>query len=198
MKNLTYILLLFATAACAQTRQDSLDMRRDMDAYYRVTLRLDYDSLLYFMPPATFDIAPKESIKEQLKEAFESEDIKIRFDAFQYGQPSSVGKTGEHLYALLPYDAAMTMVLADSDTTMIGMVFYAMQLQFGSGNVEKKPDNSLYIKTPNKRMIAIKSPGHDSWKFIEDKRSSDLPGDSQTQQLVDMVIPKEVLDATVK
>ena len=178
--------------------QDSLDMRRDMDAYYRVTLSLDYDSLLHFMPPATFDIAPKESIKEQLKEAFESEDIKIRFESFQYGQPSPVGKTGEHLYALLPYDAAMTMILSESDSTTLGMIFFAMQLQFGSGNVEQKPNNSLYIKTPGKRMIAIKSPGHDSWKFIEDKRSSDLPGDSQTQELVDMVIPKEVLDATKK
>ena len=92
----------------------------------------------------------------------------------------------------------MTMIMTDSDTTMLGMVFFAMQLQFGSENVEKKPDNSLFIKTPDKRMIAIKSPGHDSWKFIEDKRSSDLPGDDQTRQLVDMVIPKEVLDATKK
>ena len=92
----------------------------------------------------------------------------------------------------------MTMTMTDSDTTMLGMVYYAMGLQFGSENVERKPDNSLYIKTPGKRMIAIKSPGHDSWKFIEDKRSSDLPGDSQTQELVDMVIPKEVLDATKK
>ncbi len=192
------LLLLIATAAAAQSKQDSLDMRQDMAQYYSATLNLQYDSLLYFMPPATFDIAPKESIKEQLKEAFESEEIKIRFVFFQYGLPTSVGKTGDHLYALIPYDAAMTMTMTDSDTTMLGMVFYAMGLQFGSENVERKPDNSLYIKTPNKRMLAIKSPGHDSWKFIEDKRNSNLPGDEQTQQLVDMVIPKEVLDATKK
>ena len=183
MKNLSQIalLLLIATAAAAQSKQDSLDMRQDMAQYYSATLNLQYDSLLYFMPPATFDIAPKESIKEQLKEAFESEEIKIRFVFFQYGLPTSVGKTGDHLYALIPYDAAMTMTMTDSDTTMLGMVFYAMGLQFGSENVERKPDNSLYIKTPNKRMLAIKSPGHDSWKFIEDKRNSNLPGDEQTQ-----------------
>jgi hypothetical protein len=202
MKNLSLIaaalLLLSAATTHAQTKQDSLDIRRDMNAYMRATLRLDYDSLLLFMPPATFGIAPKEEIKQQLREAFESEEIKIKFEHFEYGQPTPVGKTGEHLYAIIPYDAAMTMTIVDADSTTIGMVFFAMQLQFGSGNVERKPDNNLFIKTPDKRMIAIKSPEHDTWKFIEDKRNSDLPGDNETQQLVDLVIPKEVLEATKK
>lgn len=196
---ITALLLLLVTAAGAQTKQDSLDLRRDMAAYMRISFALDYDSLLFFMPPAIFDIAPKEAIKAQLQGAFENEIVKIAFEKFEYLQPTPVGKTGEHLYALIPYDAAMSMRLTESaDTTAMGFIFMTMQVQFGSKNVERKPDNSLYIKTPDKRMIAIKSPGHDSWKFIEDKRVGDLPGDDQTQQLVDMVIPKEVLDATKK
>ncbi len=191
------VFLLLVTAAGAQTKQDSLDLRRDMESYKRVSLNLHYDSLLFFMPPATFELAPKEAIKEQLQSAFENEVINIGFEKFDYQKPTSVGKAGEHLYALIPYDAALTMTAVDtSDAATNGMIFMAMQTQFGSANVKKMPNKSLYITTPNKRMIAIKSPGHTSWKFIEDKRGGNLPGDEQTQGMVDMVIPKEVLDAT--
>lgn len=190
-------LLLLACAATAQTKQDSLDLRRDMNAYKRVSLNIDYDSLVFFMPPAMFAIVPKEDIKEQLRSAFENEIVKIGFDQFEYKNLTPVGKTGEHLYAIVPYDAAMTMTLTDTtDSATVGMVFLAMQMQFGSQNVEQRPDKSMFIKTPDKQMIAIKSPGHDSWKFIEDKRKGEAPGDAQTQELVDRVIPKEVLDAT--
>jgi hypothetical protein len=151
------------------------------------------------LPPATFDIAPKEDIKEQLRSAFENEMIKIGFERFDYKNPSPVGKTGQHLYAIVPYDAAMTMTLTDtSDTQTVGMVLMAMKVQFGSDNVTQRPDKSMFIKTPDKQMIAIKSPEHGSWKFIEDKRVGGAPGDEQSQQLVDMVIPKEVLEATRK
>lgn len=195
--HLIFLLLLLAASAGAQTKQDSLDLLRDMDTYQRVSLRIDYDSLLYFMPPETFDIVPKEDIKEQLRSAFESDRIKITFEDFKYLPLYKFGKTGDHLYAIVPYDAAITMTLADtSDTATVGMILMAMKVQFGSTNVTQNPDKSMLIKTPGKHMIAVKSPGYSSWKFIEDKRESGAPGDDEVQEFIDMVLPKEVLEAT--
>ena len=194
---LTAFLLLLAAAAGAQTKQDSLDLLRDMEAYKRVTFSLHYDSLLYFMPPAMFDLVTKSDLKEQLRSSFENEMVKVGFDSFEYLQLRPLGKAGEHLYAIVPYNAAITMTLTDtSDDAMVGMVLMAMRVQFGSENVTQTPSKAMLIKTPNKKMIAIKSPGFDSWKFIEDKREGTMPSDAQTQQLVEKVIPQEVLDAT--
>ena len=198
--HLIFLLLLLATSSAgAQTRQDSLDLIRDLDIYRRISLRIDYDSLMFFMPPETFNIVPKEDLKEQLRSAFENEMLAIRFESFEYKPVSRVGKAGEHLFATVPYDAAMTMILADtSEAATVGMILMAMKVQFGSDNVTQNPDKSMLIKTPEKQMIAIKSPNHNSWKFIEDKRVGGAPGDEEVQQFIDMVLPKEVLEATKK
>lgn len=195
--HLAFLLVLLAASAGAQTRQDSLDLLKDLDTYQRVSLRLDYDSLLYFMPPETFDIVTKEDIEGQLRAAFESDRIAIRFESFKFNTIPYVGKTGNHLYATVPYEAAITMTLADtSDAATVGMILMAMKVQFGSANVTQQPDKSMLIKTPDKQMIAVKSPGYTSWKFIEDKRKTPAPGDEEIQEFIDMVLPKEVLEAT--
>ena len=65
------IFLFFAQLAPAQTKQDAADLSRDLEVYRRVTLTLHYDSIIYFMPPAMFDLAPKEMLVEQIRQALQ-------------------------------------------------------------------------------------------------------------------------------
>jgi hypothetical protein len=199
MRNIFCLALLLAVLrpAAAQTRQDSLDLARDVDSYMRISMKIDYDSLLYFMPPAMFDMVPKDVLNAQLRSAFENDVVKITLEDFVVKPPFVVGKAGEHLYSTVGYEGSMTMrLLGEPDSTASGMVYLAMGMQFGMDNVQKRPDGTLHIRMPGKRMIAIKSPGFDSWKFIEDKRKSTAPGDEATQDLVNEVLPAEVLEAT--
>ena len=55
-----------------QTNRDSLDLRRDLHAYHLVSKSLNYDSILYFMPPAFFTVVPQEVMKSTLKRELNS------------------------------------------------------------------------------------------------------------------------------
>jgi len=186
--------LLFAFAAHSQTRQDSLDLWRDMKTYYKVNKKRDYDSILNFMPPKFFSIAPKALMKSGLKKTFESDLILMSFDTFSYTSVQPLVKFDTVLATMVGYDIALSMTFTGGqDSSYVEMIKESMSEKYGEANVRVSSTNSkkLEIKTPGIKMFALKEPKWDSWKFLEDKRAY---GDERQQKMLDMVVPKAVLD----
>ena len=191
---LAFSCLLFVFAAQSQTRQDSLDLWRDMKTYYRVNKKLDYDSVLNFMPPKFFSVAPKNLMKEGLKKTFESDLFLVNFDTFNYKSVQPLVKFGNMLGTMVGYDIAMSITFTgEQDSSYIKMKKESMSAKYGEENVRVSLTNGtkLEIKTPGKKMFALKEPEWDSWKFLEDKRGS---RDERQQKMLDVVIPKAMLD----
>jgi len=186
--------LLFAFAAHSQTRQDSLDLWRDLKTYGRVNKKFDYDSVLNFMPPKFFSVAPKALMKNGLKRTFESDLFLMNFDTFIYTSVQPLIKFDTVLATMVGYDMALSITFTgEQDSSYAEMMKESMSEKYGEENVRVSSTNSkkLEIKTPGKKMFALKEPEWDSWKFLEDKRGY---GDERQQKMLDMVIPKAVLD----
>lgn len=186
--------LLFVFSANGQTTQDSLDLWRDMKTYYRVNRKLDYDSILNFMPPKFFTVAPKALMKNGLKSTFESAEFRMSFDTFAYGTVQPLVKFENVLGTMVNYEMAMSITfIGEQDSGYVEMMKEMMSEKYGEENVRVSPANSskLDIYLPGKKMFALKEPEWDSWKFLEDKRAD---GDERQQKLLDMVIPKAMLE----
>lgn len=197
------ILLLAAlslSGLSAQSKQDNLDLQRDLETYRRVTLQLDYDSLLGFMPPKMLDMIPAEQLKMQLEQAFDNDDLYIKLDSMRYGAVPAVKKAGDYLCAIIPYSGHMEMHFKESrDSAFMNMMVPMLAAQFGEGTIHLMgADTSLYlsIALQEKNLIAFKSKEFTSWKFIEDKRGPDTEADSQEMMMLTMFVPEEVLAET--
>lgn len=184
----------FISTVNSQTLRDSLDLRRDLDSYQRVSMKLDIDSILAFMPPKMFTIAPKNRIKESLESTFINEDFTMGFDTLAYGAMLPLVKIGNQFCTMVNYNIRMSITFSGKpDSALVNILTEVFSEEYGADNVQIDPKNSarLNIKSPDKKMFALKEPGWDSWKFLEDTRAD---ADSNQRKIMDMVIPKEVLD----
>jgi hypothetical protein len=192
---LVFSFLLFACEAKSQTRQDSLDLWRDMRAFHRVNQKLDYDSILNFMPPRFFAIAPKGLMKSALQNTFENENFRMGFDTMNYKSVLPLVKIGNQICTMVHYDTGISITFSEEqDSIFINMMTETFSAQYGAENVRVNPENrsKLEIRALDKKMFAFKEPEWDSWKFLEDKRGEG--DDARQQKILDMVIPKEVLE----
>ncbi|MBK6929554.1 MAG: hypothetical protein IPH12_01330 [Saprospirales bacterium] len=202
--SLLWVLLLccYAPAAYSQSKQDNADLQRDLATYRRATLRLDYDTLLAFMPPQLLELAPKEQLRAQLEQAFNNDELYMVFDSMAYGQVPPVAKTGEYLYAVVPYTGHMQMHFkTPRDSAFMERMVSMLENEFRTGKLQQESTGSsryITITMHDKHLLAFKTPAFDSWKFIEDKRGPEAPEDSQDMMLIKMIVPAEVLDATEK
>ena len=74
--NSTLLLLALALIPlCAQSKQDKRELERDLQTYRRVSMRMDADSLMLFMPPKMLDMIPREQLKTQIEQAFANEEV---------------------------------------------------------------------------------------------------------------------------
>lgn len=186
--------LFIVFTARSQTKQDSLDLWRDLNAYQRVNSRLDYDSILGFMPPKLFTVVPKNMMKQVLKSTFEDKEFKMELGGMVYDSVLPVVKIGNQICTMVGYDVEASITFTgEQDSSFLEIMIGVFTTQYGAENVSVDSQNTskFNIKMPDKWMFALNEPEWDSWKFLEDKRSD---GNEHQQKLMDLVIPREVLD----
>lgn len=181
-----------ATAAEAQTKKElAATLSRDLAALQNATQRLNFDSLVMFMPPAMFNIMPKDSLVRDMNKAFDNEYFSMQVGNYRNVKIPKPKKAGNYHYSLVEYVGEITMKYK-TETETNKMMANIMKMQFGKDNVEDMGAEGLKIKLKNKKMIAFKDPSVNHWYIVEDKRQS------KEAIMMDLIVPVEVLEALDK
>lgn len=196
MKKAIFALLFlpaFLTSLRGQTLQDSFDLRADLATYRRINFRLDFDSILMFMPPTLFKIMPKPLMKNTLEQSFRSEDFSITIDSMTVSSVSPLIKREAYRAAFVRYRMVISFTFTNAeDSLFMQTLTGAFETEYGAENVRKNPAHpeKLAIVVPDNRMFALKEDSWDSWKFTEDKRD----GEAGERMLMARIVPKPILD----
>jgi len=171
-------------------------LSRDLEAYRKYTLALNFDSSLQFMPPKTFEIVPFDTLKANMLQAMDNEYMTIQMASFQFDpkRKPKIKKAGVYHWALVPYTGSMRMVLKGEEEFK-AILIPAMKSQFGEKNVTMEGDSTMQIALKSKTLIAYKDPASPIWFMIEDKRLDKGQGSEAERLFFNSVLPEEVLKA---
>jgi hypothetical protein len=199
MKKLLLLFLLTASLSTvwAQSKKElrkSLD--RDLATYLRVSLRMDYDSIYGFMPPEFFDIVNRDSITEMFSKVMDNDEFKLTMTDFKFSPKRTIKSTERYHWALVPYDASMTMAFKqDHEDGFFNLMKSVMENQFGKGNVVLE-GKTMRLAMKNKFILVFKPKSQLNWYMIEDKRNQSGMDADQQMFILQSVVPKEVLSAS--
>lgn len=193
---LTALLFTISTLQAQSKKVLASMLSRDLEAYKKHTLALNFDSSLQFMPPKTFEMIPFDSLKTTMLKALDNEYMKIQMASFQFDskRKPKIKKAGVYSWALVPYTGSMRMVFKGEEPFR-AIVIPVMKSQFGEKYVTMENDSTMLIALKNKKLIAFKAPDSPIWHMIEDKRFDTGPGNEAERLFVNSVLPEEVLKA---
>lgn len=168
------------------------ELQNDVQAYLVGNIRMDFDTVLAYMPPKLFEAAPKEAVKESLRQSFDNDALTLRFDTFFVTHYDTIRQSGPYRFTTVLYGGRATLTVKVDDVNFGAMIFGFMEQQYGSGSVipDVNQPKVYTIHLSNRKMIAFRRPEYDTWKFLEDKRESQVP---EERQAFLEIIPPEVL-----
>ena len=200
MKHLVLCLTAFLSIAAglqAQSKKElSTSLSKDLEAYRKYTLALDFNQSLQFMPPKLFDIVPKDTMKVSMIRALDNEYMTIQMTGFEYDPKSKpkIKKADTYYWALVPYNGTMRMNLK-GEATFKELLIPIFKQQYGDKNVTEVGESGLDIQMKNKKLIAFKEPGSEVWYMIEDKRFEKGEESESQKMLLKSVLPEPVSKA---
>lgn len=129
-----------------------------------------YEKLLDYTYPKLFDLVPKETLVESMRETFDSDEMSIELDSMKIDTIFPVFIIADTNYVVAKHTMLMKMKYAEpfdtanseSTQTMVSL----MELKFGVGNVRfDKLNNSLnvYMKPD---IVGIKPKSTNIWTFV--------------------------------
>lgn len=200
MRYLVLCLVVFFSAVSSTgaqtTKALSASLSRDLEAYRRFTLALNFDSSLQYMPPKMFEIVPRDSLMADMLKSMDNEYMTIQLTGLDFNKKEKIKikKAGIYRWAIIPYEGSMRLNFK-GEQTYRALMINLMKGQMGKDNVKMEGDSIMQIALKNKQLIAFKDPASPIWSIIEDKRSDKGPGGESQKKLLDAVLPEEVLKA---
>lgn len=200
MRHLVLSLTVFLTVLTgiqAQSKKELAAMlSRDLETYRQYTLAADFDNSFKFMPPAMFDIIPRDSLIDMMRQSMDNEYMKIEMISFDFKakEKHKIKKAGEYYWSLVAYDGGMRMTLK-GEPEYKALLLTMMKQQFGKENVQEEGENGMMIALKNKRLIAVKDPARLTWSLLEDKRNSKDEENEMQKMIMETCIPEVVRKA---
>lgn len=199
MKRIIFAFTLFivtVVAATAQTKKELTAMlARDLAAYNRVTLRSDFDSTLLFMPPAMFELVPKDTMLAGMRMAMNNEHLRIEMMDFKHKAIPKIKKAGKYHWALVDYDGYLKMQVL-GEPGFQDMMMRMLKIQYDEKHLESLDSNTVKIHLTDKKIIAYLDPEAAHWYMVEDKRAKKGKGGGGFDNtMLKMIVPEEVLKA---
>ncbi len=192
-----FLLFLWAVPLHAQqTLPDSLQQRigNEMNAYFMAVEDRDWDAVLDRMPPALFDITPRDQIRKSFENASN------RFTDYQIHRPTSVrifpqmqaGDTAN--YVLIGYRKNATWIFrpkdgepADAFRHRMDYVFYRLKKTYGPGQVTRGSRPGIFHLRIPAYMAAIVRKSDGRIFFV------DYPKDMRRQTMLAKILPQPVI-----
>lgn len=168
-------------------------LQRDLEAYRRHTLAMNFDSSFAYMPPAMFEVVPRDSMLDLIKKSMNNEYMSIQMTGLDFKSKSKIKikKAGAYYWAMVPYDGSMVMQMKGEESYKT-LLLSVMRGQFGKENVTEEGESGMRIRLKNKNLIAFKDPASPIWSLLEDKRDD---GNPAQQMIYEAAIPEEVRKA---
>src|SRR5690242_21824822 len=119
MKIILFVLVVIAFCACGSSEKkaggtnDGASLEHRLDQFMELTDKMDLEELMEYTYPKLFTIAPKESVLKALKEAYNSEEVRMQLDSLKIEKIYPVFEMENGSYAKIDYSMVMLMDFKD-------------------------------------------------------------------------------------
>lgn len=204
MRNTFLALFLFMVAACGGKKKEgpadtattsttttttvtgsSLEQR--LGEYMKLNETLNFDKLMDYIYPQVFTIAPRESFLNTMKNAFQSDAMKISIDNMETEKihPAFEMEGGQYSRIVYSMDFTMTVNSRSAEETWTETMIRNMEQAYGKENVNLDEASGALRIHQKAEMVAIKDKHSPDWSFVSLK--ADDP-------IVQQLFSKELLD----
>ena len=194
-----YIFLLWILPAQAQQNiSDTLEqrVRKEMNAYFDAVESRDWDAVLNKVPPALFEITPRDQIRKSF------EDASNRFSDYQIHRPTSVRifrqiqSNDSAQYVLIGYQKNATWIFRPKDgepedafSHRMDYIYYKLRKTYGDGQVTRGSRPGIFHLRIPAYMAAIVRKSDGKIFFV------DYPKDMHRQVVLHKILPPNVITA---
>ena len=178
--------LACALTASSQTAADSATLVQRLDEFMKANAVLDISKVMDYTYPKLFELAPKESIVEAMKNTFDNEEINIRMDSLEVIRIHPLFAFNNGFYSRIDYSMVMRMQFkkqADMDPEQLGSTLAAFRSQFGEKNVWYSETDKRFNIYQRTSMAALRDEPKEKWTFVNIKKD-----DPMMMQLLDKAL----------
>lgn len=190
MKKLLFFLLsvMIMSTLQAQVKSGDAELDKRLAAYMQANEDKDFETVMEYMHPNLFKLAPKEAILASMKSVFESGEMEIKMS--DLGITSA--ETKSFVFAGIQYRKVfykMTISMKFTDTSVYNPEFIDMMTETFKASFEGKKvsfdqNTRSFIISGTDILYAIKDGGKE-WLFLGFKNDPDM---------IKKLFPKEVAD----
>lgn len=188
MRILSFCVALFALIACKSGGSDDLGvLKQRMQDFMAANQKQDFKKVLDYTYPKLFELVPKATLEESMKEAFATPDFVMKTDSLHIDSLYPVFKSGKGQYAKVDYSMVMRVILKAADSTGQLKDTYIMAFtgKFGAENIRRDDaGNAIHIIVHSK-MIAAKDDISKNWTFVNLREG---------EQMMEKLFSKEIMD----
>ncbi len=178
-------LFLAASFQIAKAQEADAALKKAVDKYIQFSQEMQVDSILKFIYPRLYEIAPKPQIRKAFIDAFNSKEINLKFNNLVVKSIEPVQKFSKGVFTKLVYTGTMIIKLNNvKDSSVFENTRQLYKQQFGAGNVTVNTDGAFEINT-TENVVAIKDNYSKlKWTFLSIK--------PEQQAVLKKIIPLEI------
>jgi len=183
---LLFLVCLLSCTLSAQTLDTITEnqIRAKLDTYFVATDAKDWDAVLDMIYPKLFDLASRESVRQQFA-SLEGGGMDFRFFDVVMGDMTDPVDFEEERFILLDYEHKMGITLVDTSmqaaaTTMLSI----FQGQYGEDKVTYDEANYAFTVQVVKKMLVVSPTGSADWRFVD--------YDPKNPAVLSLLVPEEV------
>ena len=193
---LFYTFVFTLPSVFAQTEVDSI--KQTVLAYFKTMETFDMKASVEYLHPAIFDLVPKNNMIEMLEQSFKDPEVRLKMDSAEILKVSPILEDNNIKYGLVNYSFLMHMTMMDgekpltdtNDKSALMFTYNMIKGKYGDKKVRLESAKGTIHVLSETSLFAIKAPGFDGWKFLENKENM--------TKVFDGIIPENILTQLLK
>jgi hypothetical protein len=163
--------LVIVAKGFGQQTEGVAAVRTDFERYWEAVRQKDAQAQLDALDPRMFDLVPRERLADGLERSARDSTVRITTGAATDVVLTGPFTSGEQRFAGVSFGFTMRMVLANEPDTDVGrknaFLLEMLGRQYGAANVSLDPTDGAFVITTTRKLVAVRRPGVDHWRFLE-------------------------------
>lgn len=183
---LLFTICLLSKTFCAQTLDTITEnqIRAKLDTYFVATDAKDWDTVLDMIYPKLFELAPRESVRQQFV-SLEDDGMGFNFFDVVIGHMTDPVDFEQESFILLDYEHKMGITLIDTSMQAAATAMLSIfRGQYGEDNVSYDESKYTFTVQVAKKMLAVSPIDTSDWRFVDI--------DPKKPVVLTMLVPEEV------